>query len=51
MNAVRPAPAGQRNEHQPGQQHPHQHRVTVDMTGQVFADQTEGKRLDQRDKK
>jgi hypothetical protein len=33
-------------------QHTHQYReVTVDMTGQVFADQTEGKRLDQRDKK
>ncbi|MOA34381.1 hypothetical protein D3C78_1557510 [compost metagenome] len=46
------APAGQRDEHQPCQEHTHQHReVTVDMTGQVFADQTEGKRLDQRDKK
>ncbi|MNG32523.1 hypothetical protein D3C84_1185610 [compost metagenome] len=45
-------PAGQRDEHQPRQQHAYQHReVTVDMTGQVFADQTEGKRLDQRDKK
>ena len=45
-------PASQRDEHQPGQHHTHQHReVTVDMPGQVFADQTEGKRLDKRDKK
>jgi len=52
MKAGHPAPAGQWNEHQPRQQHPHQHReVTVDMPGQVFADQAEGKRLDQRDKK
>ncbi len=44
------APARQRNEHQPGQQHAHQHReVAVDVTGKVFADQAEGKCLYQGD--
>ncbi|MNE61985.1 hypothetical protein D3C80_1572370 [compost metagenome] len=43
-------PAGQRQEHQPGQQHPRQHcEIAVDMPRQVLADQAEGKRLDQRD--
>ncbi|MNZ52894.1 hypothetical protein D3C78_707580 [compost metagenome] len=43
-------PAGQRQEHQPGQHYPRQHgEIAVDMTCQVLADQAEGKRLDQCD--
>ncbi|MNN90974.1 hypothetical protein D3C81_2090150 [compost metagenome] len=41
-------PARQRQEHQPGQQHPDQYReIAVDVSGQVLADQAEGKRLNQ----
>ena len=44
------APAGQWDKYQPGQQYAHQHReVTVDVTGEVFADQAEGKCLNQGD--
>ena len=44
------APARQRDKDQPGQHHAHQHRkVAVDVTGEVFANQAEGKCLNQGD--
>ena len=43
------APAGQRDKHQPGQYHPHQHcKVAVDVSSQILTNQAEGKRLNQR---
>ncbi len=44
------APAGQRQEHQTGENHPRQHgEIAVHLAGQVDADQVEGKGPEQGD--